>query len=387
MNRSVVSVETKYRFLYNQAPLSILLLTEEGIIAEANPEAEKLFESPVSVLLDQTIGNLMKPVRDGGAPSDWSLDASGMPLLQGQFEIAVGSRRKRVQAKSELLVQGGCRAQYAVLLDVSDRGDLERKALGRFNERVGKALEAGEFRLHYQPQVDIRSGLIIGAEALIRWQDPERGLVPPMDFIPMAEQSGAIVDIGYWVLEHACRQLESWDAQGLPSIRLSINLSASQLKDPYFPDRLGNLLKETGIGPGRLCLEITESTAVESGGHSARLALKLAELGVRLAIDDFGMEYSTLSLLRKLDADLIKIDRTFVKDMLKEQKDRIIVQSVIDLSHGLGKRVIAEGVEELPQWESLMELGCDEIQGYYISKPVEPEQFIRLLGGSWIKGV
>ncbi|WP_438446508.1 EAL domain-containing protein [Gorillibacterium sp. sgz5001074] len=388
MNRPQVSVEAKYRFLYDHAPVSILLLDQEGEIAEANPEAEKLFELPADGLVSRSIRDLVAPVGEWGRSADWPEDEAGTPLLQGCFEILAGPRKKRVVAKSEWMPHPKGRSQYAVLVEMADWAvpAKEREAMRRFDSAVEEALRNQEFRLHYQPQVDIRTGQIVGAEALIRWQHPERGLVPPVEFIPLAERSGAIRTIGYWVLETACRQLQQWEEQGLPPIRLSINLSASQISDLQFTDRLKRMLEETRLAPGRLCLEITETAAMRSERDSSRLSREMAELGVGLAIDDFGMEYSSLSLLRKLDADLIKIDRTFVKDMLHVTRDRTIVQSVIALSHGLGKRVIAEGVEEGLQWESLLELGCDEIQGYYISRPVEPEPFMLLFSGSRVMG-
>jgi EAL domain-containing protein (putative c-di-GMP-specific phosphodiesterase class I) len=381
MNRQDDSITRKYRILFNNAPMSILLLDHEGAIEEANPEASRLFEASVRELMDKRISSLLVPVSSSGQSTLWRTDERGMPLLSGEFDVLLGGHRKRVKAKSETFETGDTYSQYVMLLDISEALPPEygESEAFRMDAAIRRGLENGEFLLHYQPQVDIQSGDIIGAEALIRWSSPDKGLIPPLEFIPLAEKTGVILDIGYWVLETGCRQMQEWRRSGLPPVRLSINLSASQFMDPFFSERLKEVLNRTGVNPRDLCLEITESTAVKTENTTTRQCREISELGVRLAIDDFGMEYSSLSLLKRLEVDMIKIDRSFVKDMLREKQDLAIIHAIIALSHGLGKRVIAEGVEELPQWERLETLGCDEIQGYYISKPVDPEQFKRLM--------
>lgn len=381
MNRSAVPMETKYRFLYNQTPIAVLLVNQWGMVSEANPAAERLFGLSASLLPGREVRSLLVPAAVPCSRQEWELDDKGMPILQGQFDLVVEGASKRIIAQSETLDTEEGRSQCAILQDISEwaKAEEERVRLDYYNERIRKALAGDEFMLHYQPQVNARSGAIVGAEALIRWKDPVKGLIGPDAFIPLAEKSGAVLDIGYWVLDSACRQLTEWRDQGLPPVRMSINLSACQLTDPLFPGKLKEALEYNRLDPSRLCLEITETAALRSEQEAAQICREISKLGVRLIIDDFGMEYSSLSLLRKVDADMIKIDRSFVKDMLHEERDRTIVNAIIALSHGLGKRVIAEGVEAEPQRISLEALGCDEIQGFHISRPVEPGDFAQLL--------
>lgn len=237
-------------------------------------------------------------------------------------------------------------------------------------ENVRKELAEGRFRLNYQPQIDISSGKITGVEALIRWESPERGNVPPGEFIPLAEETGAIVEIGYWVLDTACEQLKNWMNKGIPPLQMSINLSAKQFLDLQFPVRLIDTLERTGIDPRLLCLEITEHTAMTNEEYSLNICEQILNMGVKLSIDDFGTGYSSLSLLKNLSVHSIKIDRSFVKDMLADENDRAIIKAIIAMCHNLGKRVVAEGVEVLGQWEMLKDFGCDDIQGYFVSKPL-----------------
>ncbi|MNO55597.1 Phytochrome-like protein cph2 [compost metagenome] len=240
-------------------------------------------------------------------------------------------------------------------------------------ETVRKGLSEGKFRLHYQPQIDLQTGLITGTEALIRWEYPESGNLPPGKFIPLAEETGAIVEIGYWVLDTACEQLKDWIDQGLPPLQMSINLSAKQFLDLHFPTRLAHTLSRTGIDPSLLCLEITEHTAMTNEQYSLNICEQILNMGVKLSIDDFGTGYSSLSLLKNLSVHSIKIDRSFVKDMISDESDRAIIKAIIAMSHNLGKRVIAEGVEMSGQLDMLQDFGCDDIQGFYVSKPLTAE--------------
>ncbi|WP_281889763.1 EAL domain-containing protein [Paenibacillus sp. YYML68] len=265
----------------------------------------------------------------------------------------------------------------AVIFDPSIHHE-ERERF-RMDGWIRKGLKQGEFALHYQPQVHIRSGKMIGAEALIRWNHPERGLISPGLFIPLAEESGTIVDIGYWVLETACEQLRDWLEAGYEPICLSINLSAKQFQDPKFPQVLAETLHRTGIDPSLLCLEITERTAMLEQEQSNVLCQEIMALGVKLSIDDFGTGYSSLVLLKQLPVHSIKIDRSFVMEMESNENDRAIIKAMIAMSHSLGKKVVAEGVEQRGQWDMLELLGCDEVQGYVVSRPVAAEQFVRFL--------
>ena len=239
-----------------------------------------------------------------------------------------------------------------------------------------RALENDEFVLHYQPQADLRTGALIGMEALIRWQHPERGLVPPVSFIPVAEESGLIELIGQWALRTACEQNRRWHLEGLPPLRVAVNISARQFGDSRgFADVVASLLNSTGLDPSYLELEITESMLLKNVAENVKVLQKLGELGARIAVDDFGTGYSSLAYLKQLPIDTLKIDRTFVSDIETDADDAAIIQAIIAMAHGLDLRVIAEGVETEGQLAALRRLGCDEYQGYLLAKPLPAAEF------------
>ncbi|UCV04667.1 bifunctional diguanylate cyclase/phosphodiesterase [Dechloromonas denitrificans] len=242
------------------------------------------------------------------------------------------------------------------------------------------ALAHGEFLLHYQPQLDLRSGTIVGVEALIRWQHPTRGLVPPGDFIPIAEESGMIAAIGDWVLEEACRQLSVWQQKGISHLRMSINLSSGQFLDKTLPIRIHELLASNNLSAHLLDLEVTESMSMASPDESISVMKTLRSSGLTLSIDDFGTGYSSLAYLKLLPINTLKIDRSFVKDIESDPNDADICDVTVLLAHKLGLEVVAEGVETEAQLKFLLSIGCEKIQGYLISKPLaaeQAEQFIR----------
>ncbi len=241
------------------------------------------------------------------------------------------------------------------------------------------ALVRGELRCHYQPIVDLHDGRIVGFEALVRWQHPTRGLIPPLSFIPMAEETGLIAPLGRWVLETACRQAVAWRAKttGAPLV-MSVNLSARQFVQADLVDEVSGILTMTGLEPSELELEITESVLMDQSESGVRTLRRLRELGVRLVLDDFGTGYSSLSYLKHLPLDTIKIDRSFVVG-LDGKADRSIVEAVVALAHGLGIGVVAEGIETETQHRQLIELGCDLGQGYLFSPPVPGIEATRLL--------
>jgi diguanylate cyclase (GGDEF)-like protein/PAS domain S-box-containing protein len=244
---------------------------------------------------------------------------------------------------------------------------------------IREALDKGQFKLYYQPQTDMRTGEVFGAEALIRWDKPGVGMIPPNEFIEVAEEAGIIVEIGYWVLETACSQLQAWMDSGMPPICLSINLSARQFLDLRFPQQLMETIQRTGIDPKLLCLEITERTAMSDVDHSIEMCREIMSHEVQLSIDDFGTGYSSLAILKNLSVHAIKVDRSFVKDMVTDESDRAIIKAIIAMSHSLGKRVVAEGVETKAQWDMLAALDCDDVQGYYISRPLTAADFFEFI--------
>jgi diguanylate cyclase (GGDEF)-like protein len=245
------------------------------------------------------------------------------------------------------------------------------------------ALDREEFLLHYQPQIDLATGEIVGAEALLRWQHHGRGLVSPADFIPVLEETWHIVAVGEWVLEEACRQASSWQDSGFVPIRVAVNLSARQLGRGRLVYAVERALQESGLDPECLELEITESLLVEdseAGLRSVEL-LKEAVGRLRISIDDFGTGYSSLYRLKTLPIDRLKIDRTFIGGVMTDPEDSAITATVISLAHELHLQVTAEGVETAEQLAFLRERGCDEAQGFYFSRPLPAHEFARLLGG------
>ncbi len=240
-----------------------------------------------------------------------------------------------------------------------------------------RALERGEFTLHYQPQMDILTNNITGTEALVRWQHPEMGLVSPAEFIPLAEDTGLIVPLDEWVLRAACSQNRAWQEAGLPPLRVSSNLSARMFRQAGLPEMVARVLEETGLDPDYLDLELTESSVMDNMEDAAGTLRALRALGVHVSIDDFGTGYSSLNYLKNFPADCLKIDQSFVRDAATRPHDAAIVRAVITMARSLDLKVIAEGVETEEQLRFLRVLGCDEVQGYLLSRPLPAEEFKR----------
>ena len=243
-----------------------------------------------------------------------------------------------------------------------------------------RALVQGEFELHYQPKVEVSSGRIDSAEALIRWHHPKRGLTAPSGFIPIAEETGLIVPIGEWVLFEACRQARAWQTSGMQPLRIAVNLSAQQFKQKSLVRTVREALAAAGLDPGYLEIELTESAVMHDAESSIQVLRQLSDLGVRISVDDFGTGYSSLSYLRRLPLDKLKIDRSFIREVAASRDDAEIVRAIVSLAHSLHLKVIAEGVETAEQLTFLRGLGCDQYQGFHCSPPVpadEFEQFMR----------
>jgi PAS domain S-box-containing protein/diguanylate cyclase (GGDEF)-like protein len=248
----------------------------------------------------------------------------------------------------------------------------------RVESALRRALERGELSLCYQPQVSLATGAIIGFEALLRWHHPELGTISPGRFIGLAEETGLILPIGEWVLRQACEQSCAWQREGLPAVPVSVNLSARQFSEGIV-DTVGGILSDVGLDPRLLELELTESASMEDPQKTFDILRRLKDMGVRLAIDDFGTGYSNLNYLKRFPVDKLKLDQSFVRDIISDPDDLSISRAVIAMAHGLRLDVIAEGVETEGQLALLAQNGCDEIQGYLFSRPVSPDECARML--------
>ena len=252
----------------------------------------------------------------------------------------------------------------------------------RMEKGLWRASERNEFVIHYQPEIDLKTGLIVGAEALVRWQTPDKGLLPPMQFIPLAEETGSIVPMSEWVIQTACAQAKEWQKEGYEPFRISVNVSARLFQQYDLAKMILDTLRRTGLGPDSLELEITESVAMQNMEASMETLWKLNGFSIRVAMDDFGTGYSSLAYLKKFPIHLLKIDRTFIKELDRNSEDQTIVKAIIAMAHTLGIDVIAEGVERPEQFDFLKTLGCGYAQGFYFSKPVPAQDFIKLLSGN-----
>jgi EAL domain-containing protein (putative c-di-GMP-specific phosphodiesterase class I) len=242
-----------------------------------------------------------------------------------------------------------------------------------------RAMETEDFELYYQPKVDVCTGEIVAMEALIRWRHAQRGMVPPAEFIPLAEELGLIIPIGAWVLVTACRQNKQWQDAGLPHLRVAVNLSAVQFRQKNLAEFVAQVLDDVGLDASYLELEVTESVIMQNAEEATLILKKLHAKGIHLSVDDFGTGYSSLGYLKRFPLDTLKIDRSFVSDIDSNPDDAIIVKSMIALAHSLKLNVIAEGVENESQLSYLRSLGCDEYQGYYRSRPLAAKDFEQML--------
>jgi len=257
--------------------------------------------------------------------------------------------------------------------------DSEMRRRRELEKDLREALSRNQLYLVYQPQISYRDHRVVGVEALLRWQHPELGMVPPDQFIPLAEQNGYIITIGEWVLDQACRQLREWHDLGFSELRMAVNLSTVQLHHNELPRVVNNLLQAYRLPPRSLELEVTETGLMEDISTAAQHLLSLRRSGAMIAIDDFGTGYSSLSYLKSLPLDKIKIDKSFVQDLLDDDDDATIVRAIIQLGKSLGMQVIAEGVETAEQETYIIAQGCHEGQGYHYSKPLSARELTSYL--------
>ncbi|HTJ92495.1 MAG TPA: EAL domain-containing protein [Pararobbsia sp.] len=331
-------------------------------------------------------------------------DAAGIAELvlhEIEAPVHVGGHDLRVSASIGVAVYPGDGAHEHELLSNADAAMYYAKASGRntfcyfetsmhqnvhnrlqLQQDLRKALLRKEFVLHYQPKFRAPSGPVLGAEALLRWQHPSRGLVPPCDFIPLAEKTGLIIPIGEWVLNEACRQMKTWLDAGHGDWTMAVNLSATQFAHTGLVDTVRNTLERHDLKPHHLTLEITESTAMRDVESSLVTLGELSAMGVKISIDDFGTGYSSLLYLKRLPATELKIDRGFVRELAHDSEDAAIVSAIVGLGQTLNLKIVAEGVETHAQQDFLTKLGCDSLQGFLLGEPMTAERFQRSVGSA-----
>jgi diguanylate cyclase (GGDEF)-like protein/PAS domain S-box-containing protein len=270
------------------------------------------------------------------------------------------------------------RSRYWFFSEEMNQKIMHRVAL---ENSMRRGVGNGEFHLHFQPQWDLKMARIVGVEALLRWQSPDFGLLLPSAFIPLAENSGLIFDLGEWVIRSACIQARNWSLAGHNGLKMAVNISGKQLRQPDFLEITERIIRETGVDPGNLEFEFTESVIMEKADRTINTLAALKELGIKLSIDDFGTGYSSLSYLKHFPIDRIKIDRSFVMDIDSDKDDATIIEAIISMAHSLKLKVVAEGVETGKQLQFLVARGCDEVQGYYLAKPMAASEIAQRLFG------
>ncbi|HWV17995.1 MAG TPA: EAL domain-containing protein [Rhodocyclaceae bacterium] len=339
----------------------VLVLSELGSANDVMPVLQKILDTvqETSVIggheitLSASIGLALYP-GDGKTPAD----------LLKHSDIAM-HRAKRIGGNAWRFFEEAMNATATEYLTLRNA--------------MKKGLERGEFLLYYQPQVDLLNGRVAGAEALVRWQHPEQGLISPARFIPVAEKSGLILPLGNWILEAACRQAVSWQSAGLPPVRMAVNISAIQFQRENLAQRVAETLAVTGLAPQLLELEITESLLMQDQEHILKTIHELKQMGVRIAIDDFGTGYSSLAYLKRFSVDVLKIDQSFTRGVVESEDDLAIVNAIIQMAHSLGLNTIAEGVETAASSELLERYGCNEGQGYLFARPMPAAEFAEYL--------
>lgn len=355
--------------LRKEDTLGRLAADEFAAVIEGRQDAENA-ESTVRALL----AALATPFMLADGHEAYARASVGISVFPQDGTTANELLRTATAAMSRAKERGG--NQYALYTDELGQGALERLEMESALRRV---LSNGELLLHYQPKLDLASGVIVGGEALLRWQRPGAGLVPPASFVPLAEKTGLIVPIGAWVIDEACRQIRAWSDAGLPVVKVAVNVSARQFSSPELESVLAAALSRHSVAPRMLTLELTESMLMAAPDQAIKRLERLREIGVGLSLDDFGTGYSSLAYLSRFPVDELKIDRSFVTNIVSDPKDANIATSVIALAHRMHLKVVAEGVETEAQLGYLKKNGCDQMQGYLFSKPLPADDFATLL--------
>jgi len=349
-------------------------MLEDGVTAAraGGDEFLLLAEGGVDVataLARRVLAHLTQPIRAGEQAFS----------LSGSIGIVIFPQhggRSQLLARADAAMFSAKRAGGGTFVFYDPQMENQTREAGDLVADLRHAIDTGGLELLYQPKINAQSGEITAAEALLRWHHPQRGLVSPVVFVPMAERSGLIGALGAWVIETACRQVHAWSEQGL-RMRLAINISAHQVRQDGLVELVQKNLKRWSVHPSQLTLEITESVAMEDTHATQEVFARLGAAGIRLSIDDFGTGYSSLTYLRRLPADELKIDRSFVADLETSDDARAIVEAVVGLAHALGLKVVAEGVENARQQMMLVECGCDELQGFLFARPMSGDALLR----------
>jgi len=322
---------------------------------------------PILQIVQQVDNVVGLPIRAGGREIRVNL-AIGVAVSQAADEEVADLIRAAEFAMDEATQEPG--TAYRFYHPVMQEQIIERLT---WEGRLRTALDRQEFRVYYQPQVHLKTGIVVGLEALVRWQHPELGLISPDKFIAVAEESGLIIPLGEEVLRQACVQAKTWLGQGMPLFYLAVNISAKQLRHPEFVVMVRRIVKETSLPPDMLVLEITESTAMQDVEFTQRTLNRLRHEGISFALDDFGTGYSSLNYLKKFPIEWLKIDRSFIKNIISSAQDAAIAKAIVQVAKDLHLKLIAEGVEEMDQMTLLKQLGCDIVQGYIVSPPLPPD--------------
>lgn len=354
-------------------------LGETDTVARFGTDEFAVLQTPIEDTNEivETIGSLSQVLKFAFDVGDQELFATasvGVSLFPHDAEDAQTLLKNAGAALYKAKRSGGANYQFYT----ADMHSLASRRLA-LETKLRRALQNGEFLIHYQPRVSVDSLAVTGVEALVRWQDPQLGLVPPAEFIPLAEDTGLIVPIGEWVLRNACVQARRWQDTGFAPIQMAVNISARQFQEQDLSETVIRILHDTGLDAVHLELELTESSIMQNPELAATVLERLKGMGVKISIDDFGTGYSSLASLKRLPIDALKIDRSFVQDAITEPDDASLVMAIITLAHNLRLKVIAEGVETEEQLRFMHLLRCDEIQGYLFSRPLPADAFERLL--------
>lgn len=340
---------------------------EFALLVESGPYEDA--KKSISVMLRNLANSLLQPIRYGH--NEMSINCS----MGIAFSPENGYEVEQLIHRAVLARQESKKAFETRFTFFHDGLDTKEDLYSDLAPEIAHALRSNQFVLHYQPQIDVRTGQIIGAETLIRWNHPERGLLYPDSFIPLCEQVGLIVPIGYWIIHQACADLNTLQREGIFLEKLGVNLSFRQFGDDQLVPTIKRILERTKADTDVLELELTESALHDDENHIINCLDSLSETGLSFSLDDFGTGYSSFSLLQKLPIDTIKIDRSFITDVTTSEDDAKIVRAIINLAHNMGKKVIAEGVEHQHQLDFLVENNCDMVQGYFFSRPVDFNAF------------